>query len=210
MKAFSELIEKIGNKKDFFFVQIGSHDGISGGNDPLYGYIKKYNWSGILVEPVPYLYERLVKNHEGRDNLTFRNVAISKDGAPMKFYSIEEHDNLENPYWYNQLGSFNKDVVLRHRQFLPEFDTHFKEEEIETITGDSLFEGANHIDLLHIDTEGYDYEIIKSIDFDKHQPSLILFEHTHLKNVSEVHVYLSDMGYVCEQYERDTLAIHKE
>jgi hypothetical protein len=87
---------------------------------------------------------------------------------------------------------------------------HFKEEEIETITFDSLVEGVNHIDLLHIDTEGYDYEIIKSIDFDKHQPSLILFEHAHLKKVSEVHAYLSDMGYVCEQYELDTLAIHKD
>ena len=36
---------------------------------------------------------------------------------------------------------------------------------------------VEHIDLLQIDTEGYDAEIIKSIDFSKIKPSIIRFEH---------------------------------
>ena len=161
MKEFNEIIKKVGNKEDFFFVQIGSHDGISGGNDPLHKYIKKYNWSGILVEPVRYLYKELKKNYEGCENLVFENVAISREGETMKFYSIEKHDDQKNPFWYNQLGSFCKDVILSHRKHIPKFDKYFKEEEIETITFDSLIKGINQIDLLHIDVEGYDLEIIK-------------------------------------------------
>jgi|SaaInlV_100m_DNA_2_1039680.scaffolds.fasta_scaffold19128_2 FkbM family methyltransferase len=207
MNEFNEIIEKIGDKEDFFFVQIGSHDGIGGGNDPLYEYIEKYNWSGILVEPVPYLYKELKKNYEGCGNLVFKNVAISCEGGTMKFYSIEKHSNPKNPFWYNQLGSFNKDVVLSHRQDIPEFDKYFKEEEIKTITFDSLVEGVNQIDLLHIDTEGYDLEIIKSIDFNKITPSMILYEHKHLENPMEAVDYLKNLGYGCYSMPTDTLAI---
>ena len=38
----------------------------------------------------------------------------------------------------------------------------------------------NHIDLLQIDAEGYDYEIIKMIKFQKIRPSIIRYEHKHL------------------------------
>ncbi len=207
MKEFNEIIKKVGNKEDFFFVQIGSHDGISGGNDPLHKYIKKYNWSGILVEPVQYLYKELKKNYEGCGNLVFKNVAISREGEAMKFYSIEKHDNPKNPLWYNQLGSFCKDVILSHRKHIPKFDKYFKEEKIKTITFDSLIKDINQIDLLHIDAEGYDLEIIKSIDFNKTTPSMILYEHKHLKNPTEAVDYLKNLGYECYSMPADTLAI---
>ena len=218
MKEFNEIIEKIGGNEDFFFVQIGSNDGVR--SDPLYKFICKYNWSGILVEPVPYLYERLIKNHESRDNLIFKNVAISKDGGSMKFYYIKENQNDQSDWKCgNGLGSFLKDVVTFHRNKIFDFDKNFSEMDIQTITFDSLVEGVNNIDLLAIDAEGYDYEIIKSIDFDKHQPSLILFEHKHLyqesrfkRNLSdklrEVYKYLNDRGYVCIKGKGETLAIH--
>ena len=40
--------------------------------------------------------------------------------------------------------------------------------------------GVGAIDLIHIDTEGYDYEVIKLIDFSAHRPALLLYEHKHL------------------------------
>ena len=211
MKTLNEIIEKIGQKKDFFFVQIGSNDGVR--DDPLYKFICKYNWSGIMVEPVPYLYERLIKNHEGRNNLIFRNVAISKDGGSMKFYYIKENQH-DQTNWRcgNGLGSFIKDVVTSHKNQVFDFDKNFSEIDIQTITFDSLVEGVNNIDLLAIDAEGYDYELIKSIDFDKHQPSLIFFEHKHLGKRKDVYTYLNDRGYECIKgkgpSKSDTLAIH--
>ena len=125
----------------------------------------------------------------------------------MKFYSIEKHDDPKNPFWYNQLGSFCKDVILSHRKHIPKFDKYFKEEEIETITFDSLIKGINQIDLLHIDVEGYDLEIIKSIDFNKTTPLMILYEHKHLKNPTEAVDFLKKLGYECYSMPADTLAI---
>jgi FkbM family methyltransferase len=220
MKKFNELMEKIGDTEDFFFVQIGSNDGVR--NDPLYKFICKYNWSGIMVEPVPHLYERLIKNHEGRDNLTFRNVAISSEGGSMKFYSATEN------CIHNGISSLSKQHILSHtgpkHQDLDDircnFNKHFKEDELETITFGSLVDGVNHIDLLHIDAEGHDFEIIKSIDFDKIIPSVILYEHAKLYSGprrrrrtceanKKVMQFLNECGYECYPGKFDTLAIHK-
>ena len=46
---------------DFFFIQVGSSDGIT--NDPIHDYIVKYKWKGILVEPVEYLFNRLLRTY---------------------------------------------------------------------------------------------------------------------------------------------------
>ena len=191
-------------------MQIGANDGVMA--DPLCEYIKKYNWSGIMVEPVPHLYERLKKNHEARDNLTFRNVAISKDGSSMKFYSEREDKPTRQG---SGLSSFSKDHILkfarpeRARMLKTEFNKYFKEEEIKTITFDSLVEGVDYIDLLHIDVEGYDLEIIKSNDFNKIIPSVILYEYNNLGKNNGMD-YLGDLGYTCEKINRcDVLATHE-
>ena len=55
------------NHKDFFFIQVGANDGITG--DDLRKYILKYQWHGILVEPVPYVFDRLIKNYKEVEHL---------------------------------------------------------------------------------------------------------------------------------------------
>src|SRR6266700_5808911 len=72
-----------------FFVQIGANDGMHG--DPLRSLILKHaSWGGILVEPVPYAFERLKKNYAGRSNLHFENVAVSDCAGFMPFYYVSE------------------------------------------------------------------------------------------------------------------------
>jgi hypothetical protein len=51
-KHYSEII----------FLQIGSNDGVSG--DPLNFFINNYNWHGVLVEPIPFLFDQLQRNYK--------------------------------------------------------------------------------------------------------------------------------------------------
>lgn len=51
------------------FIQIGSNDGLA--NDPLREFVLSKRWKGILVEPVPYLFDRLIDNYKGIDGLYF-------------------------------------------------------------------------------------------------------------------------------------------
>src|SRR5438552_16548503 len=46
-----------------FVVQVGAHDGAV--VDPLRAELVYRRWRGVLVEPVPYVFERLRANYEG-------------------------------------------------------------------------------------------------------------------------------------------------
>ena len=50
--------------------------------------------------------------------------------------------------------------------------------EVPSLTFESLCRkhGIGELDLLLIDAEGYDYEIIKGIDFERHRPRLLIYE----------------------------------
>ena len=163
-----------------FFIQIGSNDGIS--NDPIHKYIINNNWNGILVEPVKSLFDKLRSNYDKNSGiLSFENAAISKNDGTAIFYRLRESNNPATPAWYNQIGSFNKQVLLSHKDS-DEFESMILEEEINTISFGSLIKKytINKVDLVHIDTEGFDYEILKLIDFKKLDVGVVIYEYVHL------------------------------
>lgn len=174
-------IEKISNKSDFNVVQIGSNDGKTG--DPIFGLIKKNKrWKVLFVEPVPYLFERLKNNYKDEPRFRFENVAIN-DGSKQIFYWVNKAANKnfpDLPEWYDQLGSFNKNHILKHLN--GKLEDYITESEIQGISLGDLFKKYNidDFDFLHIDTEGYDWKILSQLDLNKYSPLLILFEHTHL------------------------------
>ena len=73
-------------KRNVFFVQVGSNDGIRA--DPLYPWIIKYCWRGILIEPVQYLFEKLKHNYRDREGLIFENAAIAETDGCKAFYRL--------------------------------------------------------------------------------------------------------------------------
>ena len=167
--------------KDFFFIQIGSCDGIK--DDPLRRYVLKYHWSGILIEPVRYLFQKLVEGYAESRNLIFENIAISDTGGLKDFYYLKQ-SSLPLPPWYDELGSFCKDIILKHEKEIPNIEQYISVKKVKTSTLEALMQKHNvkKIHLLCIDTEGYDYEILKTFDFSKIKPTMILFEHKHLSD----------------------------
>ena len=85
------------NILNFFFVQIGACDGVF--VDPIHRFIIKHRWRGVLVEPVPYLFNLLMQNYEGY-NLIFENVAISdKEEIKPLYYVDPDHSvNYKEDY----------------------------------------------------------------------------------------------------------------
>ena len=67
------------------------------------------------------------------------------------------------------------------------------------------------IDLLHIDTEGFDYKVLSQVNLKRYKPSVILFEH-HLLTDDEffnARKLLRKNGYRLHQYGNDTLAMRR-
>lgn len=158
-------------KKDLFFVQIGSNDGIS--HDPIYEYIEKYNWSGLMIEPQKEPYQKLYEIYKNNSKIKTLNCAVYESNQEVKLYRhMGKGQSIDN---------FTGGSTLLLRK-----DSEFNENVYEIVEGrtfESIMKENNieKIDLLVIDTEGYDTEIIKTIDFNKFDITAIFFERWEYK-----------------------------
>ena len=147
---------------DLFFIQIGANDGVI--YDPLYHYVRRYRWPGLLVEPARCYFARLQENYRSHPNLIFENAAISdREEQRVLFRIREDCDYL--PEWCAGLGSFHREVLLSHRWAIPDLERYVVEESVHCVTLSSLLRkhAVTRVDVLCIDTEGHDHEILRQI-----------------------------------------------
>lgn len=208
------ILARLRNNHSVFFVQVGSNDGIQG--DPLHELIiSNESWKGIFIEPVGFLFDRLKQNYKESERFIFEKQAITPNRGTSKFFYVSERAKAEIgfflPYWHDQLGSFSKEHILKHLGGI--LKPYILTEEIITLPLQDIFDKhrISQIDLLHIDTEGYDFKVLSTIDFSRYKPAVILYEHKHLSQVEKnaAKMLLKDNGYDCTQYGDDTLAIRQ-
>lgn len=193
-KSCESVIETYAKKvSDFFFIQIGAHDGIKW--DPIHEFVEKYRWKGILVEPLEKEFSRLRQTYMSHEGLVFENVAISNKNERRKIYKLKE-DKIEHD-WQRGIATLVPD---KHKDMSAMRQDDLVVEVVECITFNTLISkhGVKHIDLLQIDTEGYDYDIIRSVDFDRIVPQMIWYEHNHLEQQEKEQCVelLRNKGYV--------------
>lgn len=167
---------------DAVFVQVGSNDGHQ--HDPLKQIIER-RWRGLMVEPVPFVFERLRRNY-GRyaDRITLDNVAVGeRDGIAPFFHlaPVADHRREGLPQWYDGIGSFHREHVLKHAGHIPDVAERLVCTEVPVLTFESLCRkhAVDRVDLVHIDAEGADFEVIRSIDLEHRRPRLLVYEHYH-------------------------------
>lgn len=196
-------------RPDAFFVQVGANDAVQ--RDQLREEVLARRWRGILVEPVPYVFERLRQNCGNEARLILENVAIADHDGVQELFYLPQSEDGDLPQWYDALASFNRDVVAKHREYIPDIDERIASMDVPCLTFSSLCDRhrVQHIDFVQIDTEGYDFEIIKLIDFDRYRPALLMFEHHHLTDAdrAECAAYLRAHGFTGFSHSLDTLCI---
>lgn len=173
--------------EDFFFVQIGANDGVM--YDPIYHIIQKYNLPGILLEPIDDYYQKLEENYRDNSNVVTVKKALHPSKNKEIIYGLRKNHPLHEAY--NGIASFNLNHLLKYKDprktpekwLVPNIEDYIIQEEVECITFDKLILDYNvkKIDLLQIDTEGFDVEILKMINFNAIKPSIIRYEVGHLK-----------------------------
>ncbi len=191
-KSFSQegedmiLSRIIGEKKDGFYVDVGAHHPKRFSNTY---YFYKRGWKGINLDAMPGSM-KLFQIIRSRDiNL---EIPISSNNEELTYYIFNEP----------ALNGFSK-ILSENRNI--EGNDYFIVDEIplHTQTLTQILEVYlpinTTIDFLTIDVEGLDYEVLKSIDFQKYQPRLILVEllNNNLEEVlkSNVTLFLKSNGY---------------
>ena len=183
-QILDELLYKLhSDVKDVFFIQIGAMDGVA--FDPLRPHVTRNNWHGILVEPLVDCFEQLCANYSGMDNLTFENAAITEKKETRKLKRVPADTILSHglPEWARGISSFYTDRnaiggLGCSKEEYEKIRPCIIEEEVDCIPLETLLSRNNvtKIDLLQIDTEGYDFHILKQLDFTRYKPYVINME----------------------------------
>jgi FkbM family methyltransferase len=191
------------------FIQIGANDGIK--DDPIFSFVNTYKWKGILVEPLPDLFQKLVNNYRSERTLVFENVGISDRDGEMDFYSLPTE--FDNPEWLQQIGTFDREAIEFNLVNFPELSKQIVSRKIHTITLAQLIarNGISKVDLLIIDAEGFEYRILTQLEQLVEKPAYILFEWGCMAKSIQENLFelLKRLKYNLYASGRDVLAVNK-
>jgi FkbM family methyltransferase len=191
------LYRRLAKTPDFFFVQIGAHDGVF--HDPIREFVTRNCVAGITVEPLQDFYEKLVANYREYPKVKPVNIALHRSAKSIELHRIDPVKGAHLGAWAHGSASLKAD---HHRRAnIP--DEVMLSQTVPCMTLAELLEqhAVGQVDLLQIDTEGYDFEVIKMIEFGRRKPAIIHFEHGRpsgtmsLDEFKECCALLMDNGY---------------
>jgi FkbM family methyltransferase len=141
------------------FLDIGAHDGITMSNT--WFFEKHRKWHGVCVEPNPAVFKRLMANRM----CTTINCCISDVAGLVRFQKITGFSEMLSGI----VDKYEADHLQRIRD---EMRDHGGSSEIISVTARTFADiatehGLSEINYVSIDTEGGEYEILRSIDFRK-------------------------------------------
>lgn len=180
---------------DTQLVQVGANDGVH--TDPMYGWIVKYGWRALLVEPMPAPFVALEEQHRDRPNVVVANVAVADSNGTRTMWSDRGGRHA--------VSTFRPERnILRHERDLLTVD-------VDCMTFTTLMEqyGLDDLDILQIDTEGYDLEVMRLVDLDRFHPSVIHLEFYLLPIDERLELFdiLDRHGYAWRSIGADLIAV---
>lgn len=198
-----------------FVLEVGAMDGVR--FDPLNQWLTEYQLPGLLIEPLPEMFGLLKKTYRGCPNLSFANLAIDVEVGERTMNRISEaavqqHD-LES--WAVGLSSFYDDRNALGGNFIDEetFTRIAPFIEQRTVATAPLHRvladrGIGRVDILQIDTEGHDYQVLRTFPFDLCIPMIIHLEFYNLPRSEKIATLklLEDKGYAYRIESKDLCA----
>jgi FkbM family methyltransferase len=164
------VINYFKEKRNGVFIDVGAHDGITLSNT--YVLEKEFEWAGICIEPIDYEYKKLVEN---RNCITYNCACYDTNG-------VEKFTLLEYDGYPDMLSGIAKDISFRHMGHILSEQQKIggtrKVVYVKTrILNEILEENKMYdIDFLSVDTEGSELKILKSIDYNKFNIKVIVYE----------------------------------
>lgn len=197
------------------FVQVGANDGKMA--DPLYPIIQRYKhaveWTGVLVEPVPWLMRRLrQETYADMHAFDFVSAVVNAScaNAHVDFFTVDP-TSLSPDHWLNGIGSLTVPRVRNE-------DVYKRISAVPCLTWEALT--AEHIatrlgrapDFVLIDVEGHDHALVRALSaWPFGRPALIVFEMWSADELPEgaeraTNEFLRDAGFTTCAFGADRVA----
>lgn len=181
------LNKLFGNKEIGFFVDVGAHHPKRFSNT--YFFYKK-GWRGINIDAMP---GSMAPFKRFRPKDISLETPVSNDGKALTYFIFNEP----------ALNGFSKELSeernLKNNNYVILKKISLQTYKLAEILDKNLPKNTE-IDFLSIDVEGLDYEVIKSNDWDKYKPKVVVVEILG-KNLAEIEhneiaIFLGGYGYI--------------
>ena len=168
----------LNKKKNGFFVEFGATDGK--GKSNTYILEKEFGWTGILCEPSKKWHAKLANNRICK--IDYRCV-WSVSNQDLLFCETKNAEYSRSSHFFN--------FALHKRDLVKSYN-------VKSVSLNDLLaehQAPNYIDYLSVDTEGSEFEILKSVDFSKYSFGVISVEHNFTPNRELTARLLISNGY---------------
>jgi len=150
-----QMLEFI-NYRNGFYIDCGANDVVN--QSTTWFYEKQLNWRGILIEPIPKVFDELKKNRN--KNNYFINCALVDQNFKNKTieFNYNKNDTLTG--------------TVKNKNYTEKIS--IKANTLDQVMDDINYKGK--IDFFSLDVEGNEIEVLNGIDFNKHSIEYILIE----------------------------------
>lgn len=176
--------------KNGFFVECGANDGYC--YDPTY-YLEKFKgWTGILVEPLPKVFNRCLVNRKKSVIYNYALVSPEYAGKTVTICDCNAMSVIKGSF--DGYEEWIKSGEEAQNMKSEELDVPART--IQSLIDDNFSQyGRRDIDLAVFDVEGYELEVIKGLDFNKNKPAYLLIEIHTDERKKEIEDYIGQFGY---------------
>ena len=197
--------ERLASGESLFFVQVGANDGVL--DDPLREVVKQNHLPGLLIEPLPDIFAKLKDSYGDQPQLRFENTAITANAeGTIPIYRVNGRAHDVPHHWH---GIASLDTATLLAQGVPKKQIERTEVRTATLTSVLAKHAITKVDLLQVDTEGYDFEIVRAALNGGILPAIISYEHCWL--VPSIRFRCKEMldhyGYRFIEAGKDTIAV---
>jgi FkbM family methyltransferase len=123
-----------------------------------------------MVEPQPAAFGRLQQTYRNQRQVTLLQAAIAETEGTRDLYCHRSHASMA--------ASFDRQHLRKHG--IPDHDIVTLPVPCHTVESALRVAGLQNVDLIQIDAEGYDWPIMRSIDFTRIRPRILRFEYRHM------------------------------
>ena len=178
----------IDKKFEKTFLEFGATDGIKLSNTYLLE--NSFGWKGALSEPSPQWHKSLKNNR--KESIIISECIWSESKKKLDFFMSDfgELSTLKN-FIDNDINSLPDNTNMRKKsgKFI----------EVETISLNDVikkFFNGNSPSYISVDTEGSEYEILKTLNFNLYRPKLFTVEHNFTDNEIKIDDLMKSNNYL--------------
>lgn len=188
-------------------IQIGANDGA--GEDPITRIVAESQARAWLVEPLPEPFERLEERYAGNDRVTLINAALGPEDGEATIWRIAP--DSEELAGLSVLATFDRSVLEKFHPMYAPLGGRIVGETVRTLSVATLLREQEiaAVDLLQVDTEGWDARVVGWFLDAGLLPTVLNFEHVHLGGEEDRAILkrLREADYRLARYGRDTTGV---